>query len=499
MIFPFMVLWLSAASGQAAAPLHGYHLAHFEHISDPERSAENIRRHLALAKERGVPIDAYLHRGEHQAAWLAAHAPDVLSALRDPNVTLSYHPHGVRPFTDLAAALHDLPWDEATAAFERLETCAVDYTTAQTDCSRPGGARATAEIVGRPIGAAAFGGVDAVPTWVYTRRLGIPVRGDSKSRMATFSGPPVDVYWHMGALVISVPADGRLPPYAQAQQVDALSALRGPAPRLVSVLATDKVERPDANRLIDQRYRLGESTLAQVRPRPGELSKPGKVARYWELFETALRAVDRRMVRATDGSWLTSADLLERVVGAAETFSAAQLDQAAAAVQTSLSGVEVELPDRRVSHADVYEALRLALLSRRATGALPASVTTAGILGPIGEPLRGPWSTGGPSARLPVPERLLIDALSAAPADRVAWQLPAGEGQDPLSPVEQLVAMAALYRSLHAGHPLTELPRLDRAPWPVPGGVRGGRRTDLDRWDWYTRLQFWTTKRARWR
>jgi hypothetical protein len=94
---------------------------------------------------------------------------------------------------------------------------------------------------------------------------------------------------------------------------------------------------------------------------------------------------------------------------------------------------------------------------------------------------------------------VLLEGLAAVPPDRVAASLPAGPGQDPLNPVEQLAAMASAYQSIRAGSPPESIARLPEAPWPVPGGVRGGQRTDLDRWDWYTRLQHWTTKRARWK
>ncbi len=497
-----MVLWLlmsGLSQGQDAAPLHGYRFGHFENISDPERSANNVRRHLATAERLGVPIEAYLHRGEHQAAWYALHAPDVIEALRAPGVTLAYHPHGVHPFTDLAEALYALPWDEAVAGFTRLETCAVDYTTAAMDCTRRGGAAAVAEILDRPISAVAYSGVDAVATWVYTRVLGIPVVGDSKEPMATFSGPPVDLYWHMGALVISVPAEAKIEGYAEQERVLALRRLAGPGPRLFSMLASDKADRHDVNDLIDQRYQPGVSTFATVRPAPSELNPTRKIERYWSLQESALRTADAQLVRATGGRWVTSESLLAMVEPPAELLSAALLDEGAAAVAGGLGGVEVTLSDRWISHADLYEGLRDALLAWRTTGALPESVTVSGILGPIGEPLAAPWPVGGAAARQPVAVETLLAALAGAPADRVPYTLSVGADQDPLTPVEQLMALAVAYRAAHAGTPLSHISRSADAPWPVPDGVRGGRRTNLSRWDWYTRLQFWTTKRARWR
>ncbi len=491
------MLLMGTVLGQDA-PLYGYRFGHFENIADPQRSAENVRRHLEHARRAGVPLEAYLHRGEHQAAWYAEHAPDVLEALRDPSVTLAYHPHGVRPFTDLVADLKSLTWDEAVAGFERLETCAIDYTTAAVDCSKKGGAAAVAEILGRPISAAAYSGVDAVATYVFTHRLSIPVRGDSKSPMGTFSGPPVDLYWHMGALVISLQPDAKLEGYSDRDKVSALRSLAGPTARLFGMLASDKADRHDINSLIDTRYRPGASTFSSVRPAASELNPARKVARYWSLQESALSDADSLLVRPTGGSWVTSASLLERVAPSVEVLSQTDLDAGAAAVASGLGGLEVVLPERRISYADLYEGLRGALLSWRAEGALPASVTAAGILGPIGEPLTGPWPTGGAAARQPIPVDALLDALSAAPADRIPYTLSLGSGQDPLTPVEQLVALAAVWRGLHDGTPLSSVERMETAPWPIPQGVRGGHRTNLSRWDWYTRLQFWTTKRARW-
>ncbi|MFT5680879.1 MAG: hypothetical protein ACI8RZ_001785 [Myxococcota bacterium] len=496
-----MVGWLlmiGLSQGQEASPLYGYRFGHFENIADPQRSAENVRRHLELARQQGVPLEAYLHRGEHQAAWYAEHAPDVLTALRDPSITLSYHPHGVRPFTDLVNDLKSLTWDEAVAGFERLETCAIDYTTSAVDCTQKGGAAAVVEILGRPLSAVAYAGVDAVATYVHTQRLGIPVRGDSKKPMGTFSGPPVDLYWHMNTLVISLQDDAKLEGYVDRDQVIALRSLTGPGARLFGMLATDKVERHDINALIDERYQPGISTFSAVRPADSELNATRKIDRYWSRQTSALSDADSLLVRPTGGTWVTSATVIDMVHPPAEILTTADLDVGTAAVASGLGGLEVALSDRQISYADLYAGLRDALVAWRVDGALPESVSVAGILGPIGEPLTGPWPTGGAAARQPVAVEVLIDALAAAPSDRVAYTLPVGEGQDPLTPVEQLIAMASAWRALHAATPLSHIPRLDTAPWPIPSGVRGGNRTNLSRWDWYTRLQFWTTKRARW-
>lgn len=492
------MLLMGSGLGQEA-PLHGYRFGHFENISDPQRSAENVRRHLEHARRAGVPLEAYLHRGEHQAAWYAAHAPDVIASLQDASVTVAYHPHGVKPFTDLVAALKSLTWDEAVAGFERLETCAIDYTTAAVDCSRTGGAAAVSEILGRPISAVAYSGIDAVATYVFTHRLSIPVRGDSKSPMGSFSGPPVDLYWHMGALVISLQPDAKLGGYSDQDAVSALRSLSGASPRLFGMLASDKAELHTVNALINERYRPGVSTLSSVRPSDAELNPARKVERYWSLQESALSEAERLLIRPTGGSWMTSDTLLEQVHPPAETLSQADLMIGTAVVATGLGGLEVTLADRHISYADLYEGLRAALLAWRADGALPMSVSAAGILGPIGEPLTGPWPSGGAAAREAIPVDALLDALAAAPADRVPYTLRCAAGQDPLTPVEQLVAMAATWRSIHADTPLTVVERMATAPWPIPQGVRGGHRTNLSRWDWYTRLQFWTTKRARWR
>ena len=233
------------------------------------------------------------------------------------------------------------------------------------------------------------------------------------------------------------------------------------------------------------------STLSSVRPSDAALNPARKVERYWSLQESALSEADRLLVRPTGGSWMTSVTLLEQVHPAAEILSQADLEVGTAAVATGLGGLEVVLSDRHISYADLYEGLRGALLAWRADGMLPASV--------IGEPLTGPWPSSGAAARQPLPVDALLDALSAAPADRVPYTLSCATGQDPLTPVEQLVAMAAIWRGIHADTPLVVVERMVTAPWPIPQGVRGGHRTNLSRWDWYTRLQFWTTKRARWR
>ena len=235
-----MILLLCGLSLGQDAPVYGYRFAHFENISDPERGAANIRRHLEMAQEQDVPLEAYLHRGEHQAAWFAEHAPDVIEALRDPErVSLAYHPHGIRPFTDLNAEVKTLIWDKAVHRFHQLETCAIDFTTAAVDCSKKGGVAALTDLVGRSVTAVAYNGVDAVSTYVHRHMLGIPVRGGSKSPMVSFEGPPVDLYWHMGALVISLESSSRLGNFVDEEDLAALSTLRGAEPRLFGFLASD--------------------------------------------------------------------------------------------------------------------------------------------------------------------------------------------------------------------------------------------------------------------
>ena len=52
------LLWSGSVMGQDTSMLYGYRFGHFENISDPERSAANVRRHLDLVRRQGVPIES---------------------------------------------------------------------------------------------------------------------------------------------------------------------------------------------------------------------------------------------------------------------------------------------------------------------------------------------------------------------------------------------------------------------------------------------------------
>lgn len=488
------LIWSRLLLAEPTAPWVGYRFGHFENITDPQRSSDNIRRHIALSQSLNVPIEAYLHRGEHQSAWFEANAPQTLEALRDPLVSIAYHPHGIRPFSDLVSALHDRPWEEAVAGFEQLERCAVDYTTAAVNCQQVGGLQAVIDIVGRPVDSVAFSGLSAVSTQVYRHVFGIVVQGDSKSRRVSFVGEDVDVYWYMDSLVISVPARARIAGYAGADAIDALSQRSQDRTHLFSMLATDKVEYSAANRLVDQRYRPNISTFDDVRPQSSEWIPSRKIEQYWTLQEQALRAASD-MLTASGGDWVNSADLLSLVRPSAEVLTLADLDQGCAAFDPSLPHVEIPLTDRHISLADLYGGLRTTLLHWNTHRQLPEEVHVGFILGPTGD-LR---ASGERTPPPPTSTAAFLEALASHSTAQIPWALTVDSNQPPLNPVEQLEAMVRLYTSIRQGAPLDLLPRPDQSPWPVPGGIRGGKRTDLSRWDGYTMLQYWTTKRARWR
>jgi hypothetical protein len=143
------------------------------------------------------------------------------------------------------------------------------------------------------------------------------------------------------------------------------------------------------------------------------------------------------------------------------------------------------------------------------------------LLGPIGDQT-GARAVG--AARGPVTGKALLAAIPAK-TDRVPYQLTVADaGSDPILATEAVWLMAKLYASIAAGsgvpatidrptvslrlEPLGAPPlRIARKGGgegrPAAGAPpRGGARPTTgatSRWDWYTELQWWTAKPARWR
>lgn len=505
----------STEAAGAKQPLYPRFFSHFEYLEDRDASADAILRQSRLLVGRDIPAQQNLHRGEVQAAWFAEHRPEVLDVLRRPGVELAYHPHPMRPYTDLVAKMAELPWDEAVLAYAELERCAVDFSTGTLDCSRPGGLAALEQVLGREVTGVCNGGPDAIPGFVYAHQQHIPVRlagGIDKiepdgGREPIF-GRNTYAFWYMGQLVI------RHFPWARNPMMDVtaattrglLDALDPTVPHLFGVLGTDKVNAPGANAAADRLYQPG-MTLEQLRPAPNLLTPPGKVEAYWRSFGGMLDELEKEVKHRPGSRFVGDADLPGLFVPPADTLSRAELRTLATTllslpaptsnVATALP-LELTLPDRTVSLGDAWQGLHAALRTHRDTRVLPEQVVVGGLLGPIGDPV--PLPTPDPARRTPVPTADLLAALPA-PSDRVAYSLSLSPGQDPALANEQLLLFARLFLDLDAGVAPLTLDRPTTVPGMVPQGVvvAGGPRALRQRWHWYTATQYWTAKRARWR
>lgn len=499
----------SGAGTSVRMPIYPRFFSHIEFLEDREASADAIVKQARLLSARGIPAEQNLHRGEVQAAWFAQHRPEVIELLRDPAIDLAYHPHPMRPYTDLIRRFADLPWDEAVVAFSEFERCEVDFSSGTMDCSRSGGLQRLEEVIGRPVTGVCNGGPDAIPGFVFGHQRGIPIRlGDGVDRAADPSQPKAEplfgretyAIWYMGQLVLRHPAGARtlMMDVSVATTTRMIEALDPTIPHIFGVLGSDKISAPGANEAADARYRQGV-TLEQLRPGPDLLTPPGKVASYWSNLGPMLDYLQREVGRRPPSRFIRNADLPQLFVPAADTLSRAELKMLAdmLAVDAPLP-IELPVGDRTVSLADAWQGLSGALLIWQGIGALPDTVAVGGLLGPIGDPLLpGPPD---PARRAPVLPLALLGQLKVGlKADRVSYELAGAPGQDPIFAAEQLRLFAELYRQVDAGGSPGPLTRPLAPPTLVPAGAPVKAPALRRRWGWYTAMQYWTAKRARWR
>jgi hypothetical protein len=518
------MLFLLTHVAVAAEPLYFRVFSHYENIVDVEEGVDDIRAQTDALRSLGLVAEHNVHRGEHQAAWWADHAPDVIDRLREPSVSLAYHPHPMRPFTDTIIGMSNLPWDQAVAAFTEFESCAVDFGTGAVDCKRPGGAVAARQIIGKPFDSVCDGGPWAVATYVWTKVFGIPTQLDTGvPQLDGLFGDGTYAYWYMGQLVLKHPNVAQVTVWDQRTTGDVLAQLPGDGPKIVTLLGSDKLHFPEGNEYASERWTAGAS-VAQLRPTPDLLTPPGKRLVWLEKFKSFAKAFAKEATR-TGGAVVTGRTLLDRVAPVSERLTRAELDRAAAAwvaATTDRPPLGVDVDGRVLSSADVYDGLARALVAYRDRGEPPASVDVPGtLLGPIGDQT-GARAVG--AARGPVTGKALLAAIPAK-TDRVPYQLTVADaGSDPILATEAVWLMAKLYASIAAGsgvpatidrptvslrlEPLGAPPlRLARKGGgegrPAAGAPpRGGARPTTgatSRWDWYTELQWWTAKPARWR
>lgn len=583
-------------------PIYVRAFMHFENYQGLEDGHAYVERILGTLRDRGLPGEPNFHRGEWQARWYVDHAPTLVDdLLAAPGFDIGYHPHptpvtdawlgaSTLPCDDEAACCdddfergtEDLTWSDAVALITDLERCHLDFTTAELDCARPGGAQLMADLLAAPHGkglvsATLSDGPHAVTTHVLREAFGIAshIATNGAGLPADFLGGDAFAYWYMGTLVFVQPEAYDLQPYNpldaglqgtahsctpelavddMVQRAEAtLAAASGARPTLVTLHGSDKVRAPAQNDVplcadLDpapagcyRAYALCTTRPPDLYPRP--FSTPMYkndcyVESYFDVYAGVvdfLRAqprvefVSTRQLLGLDGPGLFDAAHVE--------LSAAELDAASAVLIGALAAspdglpMEIELDaDRGLSAAELHFALTDALTAHASTGALPTSLTsrTEG-RGPIGDPFPDGVQPSG-AGRAPLDVDALVAWLSSrrdpdavpltlAPGTFALVRTPTlggfasrrmivlGADQDPVNAAELTWLMARLYRQLYAGRSPTQLDRLASAPWPVPAkapkraSCMPGATPDMQRcsrWAWYTQLQYWTAKRARW-
>lgn len=589
-------------------PIYVRAFMHFENYQGLEDGHTYIERILTTLRDRGLPGEPNFHRGEWQARWYVDHAPALVGELlSDPDFDIAYHPHPT-PVTDawlgeltlpceedaaccegdVARATPDLTWDEAVALITDLERCHLDFTTAELDCGRVGGAQLMADLLAAPHGkslvsATLSDGPHAITTHVLREAFGIAshIASNGAGLPDDFLGGDVFAYWYMGALVFVHPEAYDLQPYnpldaglqGSARDAEAedctpelavddmiqraqvtLAAASGTGPTLVTLHGSDKVRAPSQNDVplcadLDPEplgcYRA--YALCSTRPPdlyPRSFTTPTYksdcyVESYFDVYagvvdflrtQPRVEFVSTRRLLGLDGARIFDPAPVE--------LTAAELDAAAATLIAALNASPVGLPMeieidayRGLSAAELFFALADALIAHAGTGALLPSVTSRPeTLGPIGDPFpAGVQPAGG--GRDPVAVEALVAWLAnRAEPDTVPLELAPGtitliraptfgglatsrlatvlaRDQDPVNAAELTWLMARLYRQLHAGGDPTQVQRLASPPWPVPvetpkrASCMADATPDMQRcsrWAWYTQLQYWTAKRARW-
>lgn len=493
-----MALLIAAAPAVADEPVYVRPFSHWENIAAPEDGADIMRRQMAIIDKLDVRVELNFHRGEFQAAWMAIHAPDVVSKIKQHRYEVAYHPHPVRPFTDIVAGMSNMSWDDAVAAYTDLERCAVDYATAEVDCSRPGGAEVVKSVFGKPLVGVANGGPDAVATYVYKHVLGIPTQLDSGTASYDDIFGDAYMYWYMGQLVFKNPGFARWKVFAERPVGPAVAALPGEGPHLLSVVVSDKLWNTTINEQIDAAWYQG-ATLASVAPT--NRSPVGKVNAWLDRYERVLRDL-KGQAKRSGGGYLHTSEVLALVHPVEETLSAAELHTAAEAylaqtAQRPPLGVSAG-PGKVISLTDLYEGLVKSLAAYRETGAVPAQVTTTGLLGPIGDrAVPGGAGQGTLAAS---------DLLVALPqlTDRVPIRVDVGGAGGSIYATEMLWLLSRLYVQVRDGTPDAALQRsssvlrLEPQGSPIPT-QRSDTAKRGSRFDGYTVLQYWTAKPVRWR
>lgn len=524
-------------------PIYVRVLFHFENTTNIAEAADDVLAQVEIVDRLGLPGEVDMHRGEHHARWYEQNRPDVLSAILASDLQLGYHPHMIEPFQSRVDELTDLSWDDAVAGQRDLAGCPIEFLSGEVDesCGRDtGGLARLRSIMGTEqfVGITSDGGINAVPTYVFSKDYGISVQTTGSYR--TFPTPDTPFFWFMGTLVITGSAINKDDWWATYDQLEPeLDAISGSEIGYITVLGSDKLRAPSLQDWAVEHYVEGDTDMFDLYPPecasqrdcpeggddpaladcwcvsdPPDLDDcmPGIgfasetcIAEYFTRFDQLLRDLQAN----PRVEFVGPRELFNRVHPAGASLSPDDLSDAATRLvrvyeRTTPEGepprppVEVQAGETFISLTNLYEALLRSLQRYRDNGSFPQNAIAQGeILGPPAEPQqcnsRSLPTVDIPASRLV--NRLNLDS-EFVPVE-VSLTLDAGE--QTLGAAEILYLLAKMYLELEENGGqmgAVAVARPPIRPCPRPTGAPGDDDEQLSAWEWHTAIQHWTTKRT---